>query len=136
MLIIKIIVLQAFWYAVVYSSFEYQLIFFLGSLIMTLLNYLIYIKHVDHLKYLFTVICFSIFGVYEILGATYLGLIDYKNTDFAFWLLALYVVFACYYGDIFNYLASKHISLLVLMGAFAGPLAFYGGGEDIKYRSS
>ena len=127
MLLAKIILLQVFWYAVVYTSFKYQILFFVGSLLLTLINYLLYIKHISFIKYLLTVILFSIFGVYEIAGASYLGLVDYKNSQFSFWLLSLYVVFACYYGDVFNYLFSKNIFLLIIIGALAGPMAFYGG---------
>ena len=127
MLIAKILFLQVFWYIVVYFSTKLEVTFLSIALIFSILNYFIYVSHISVKKYFLAVFLFTLFGIYEINSASYLGLIDYKSATFPMWLLALYTIFICYYGDAFNYLSKLPIVVLSLMGALGGCFAFYGG---------
>lgn len=127
MLLLKVILLQALWYVAVYYADLYQYSLLVISFVFVILNFILFLKKTDAKTYFLSLIFFILFGVYETMIASQLSLIDYKMDGFPLWLMSLYIVFICYYGDVFNYLKDKNIILLSLLGAIGGAGAFYGG---------
>ncbi len=125
MIIIKAIFLQIFWYICVYFGPVYQLPITGLTIFLIIINYRVYKPKISLRNYIFLVIFFCIYGVVETLLFSKLSLIKYEY--FPLWLISLYVIFICYYGDIFNYLEKQAIWLLSLIGGVGGAFAFWGG---------
>jgi len=129
MKILKVIILQAFWYLAVVYGHKYQTSIILLSLFILVLNYIFYQVKVSKAHYIFTLIFFILYGLVQESMAKKLGLVSYGSETFPFWLSSLYIGFLPYYGDIFNYLAEKSKYLLVAMGFIGGIAAFYSGSK-------
>lgn len=127
MKILKVLTLQGFWYLSVSHGHQYQLpIFFLG-VALSFLNYYLYRPAISKGHYLFTLGLFVTYGLLQESLFEYLGLVNYAQEGFPFWLNSLYFIFIAYYGDIFNYMSKKSSLLLALIGAIGGVLSYYGG---------
>ncbi len=129
MTILKIIILQGFWYLSVAHGHKYQTPIFIVALFISIANYFIYKPAITKGHYLFTLIFFLIYGIIQESLLDKLGLVSYGQESFPLWLTSLYLVFIAYYGDIFNYLSKKSIPFLSLLGAIGGISAFYSGSK-------
>ena len=127
--LLKIIVLQIFWYIAVYFGHLYQLSIFVSSFVLVALNYALYKPNISLKNYLIFLSSFICYGFFQEWLFQKLGLVNYHQTNFPLWLTSLWVVFVCYYGDIFNYMYKIKPIFLTFMGGFGGVLAFYGGAK-------
>lgn len=125
----KIIVLQVFWYIAVYFGQQYQTVIFSTSLILATLNYFIYKPNLKIKHYFSLLTGFIVFGLLQEWLLERLGLVNYNQESFPLWLTSLWVVFVCYYGDIFDYMYKIKPYFLILMGGVGGVAAFYGGAK-------
>lgn len=125
----KILFLQGYWYLAVAFGAAYQTPLFLVALGFAALNYVLYKPPVTRGHYLFSLIVFVLYGLFQEGLFEKLGLVDYNQDSFPLWLTALYVVFIGYYGDILDYLSVKPIWIQFLLGAFGGIMAYYGGAK-------
>jgi dehydrogenase/reductase SDR family protein 12 len=127
MIILKLIILQIFWYLTVTFGSSYQFpILFLATLIVVI-NYIIYKPKITKGHYLFSIIFFIGYGFIQESLFDYLNLVEYNQKSFPLWLTALYLVFICYYGDVFNYLKDKSLLFLSGLGAIGGLITYIGG---------
>ena len=129
MTLIKIIVLQAFWFLAVLGGPKiHDSIIALVLVVILFLNYKFYAyKTTSIIKYISLALAFTLYGLIQDLLVYKAGVIDFHEGYYPFWLLSLFSVFICYYGDIFNYMASKPRWLLVILGGLGGASAYYSG---------
>ena len=125
--VIKAIFLQLYWYVIVYYGSEFQNILLVTSFILVGLNFIILKPQITKGHYVFTLILFILYGLVEESIFSAIGLVDYHQESFPLWFTSLWMMFLCYYGDIFNYLASKSWILHFFLGGIGGVFAFYGG---------
>lgn len=137
MKLIKVIILQIFWYIAVMYGHLYQYPILLASLLMAGFNFFVFRPSVTIKHYFMTLTIFVIYGIVQEWLFQKLGLVDYNQESFPWWLTSLYVVFIAYYGDLFNYLEKKSNLLLFAMGAVGGFAAYFGGAKlsPIKVKS-
>ena len=127
-IIIKIILLNVFWFLCVkYGSQEKELEFFGFSLFLILINFFTLNKSISFFKYLGYLLFFIIFGIAQDGVMFYLEIFNFKSTQSILWLTSLWVVFLAYYGDILNKFKDFEIWKLSLLGAGGGMMAYYGG---------
>jgi len=129
MKILKIIVLQAFWYIAVVYGHLYQWPILGLSAILAIANYTVYKPQITKAHYAFCLFFFVTYGVIQEWLFQKIGLVDYAQENFPLWLTSLYFVFLAYYGDLFNYLSKKSPAFLFIMGALGGISAYYGGAK-------
>lgn len=129
MKLLKVLVLQGFWYLSVAYGHKYQTPIFLLAVVLAAANYFVYRPGVSKGHYVFTLGLFVAYGAFQETLFEMMGLVDYGQSSFPLWLNALYFVFIGYYGDLFNYLSSKSKWLHVVMGALGGISAYYGGAK-------
>ncbi|MDC1175449.1 DUF2878 family protein, partial [Bacteriovoracaceae bacterium] len=127
MKILKIVVLQLFWFLAVSTNQKYQVPLFLLSIIIAIANFKIYKPQISRGHYIFTTVLFVLYGMTQELSFEKFGLVKYNQSSFPLWLTSLYVVFIAYYGDIFNYLYKLPKALVFIIGAVGGIAAYYGG---------
>lgn len=124
---IKVITLQLLWYALVFLG----PLGYLGMHIITLafLFYLVnlkfYTNQYSNLHNFIILFFFIAYGFFETIFLNKLGYLSFNN--FPYWIIGLYIIFYCYYGDLFNYLSSKSTFFLAIIGAIGGSLSFYAG---------
>lgn len=126
-LILKIIILQVFWYfAVVYGP-EHELTAIIVAYLIVMAD--IAINKRDELgKHVFALAFFVIYGAVQDGLANYLKLVR-TDSLLPIWLNSLWVVFIAYYGDVFNKFAKLKVYVLSAIGALGGVLAFYSGAK-------
>lgn len=130
MIFAKIILLNIFWYAAVYfGPSEFGFVLFPIALILTFINLKVYKPAVAKSHYFFTLAFFIVYGFLQDYIVLKLGLINYNQSSFPFWLTSMYVVFICYYGDIFNKFQKLHAGILFIVGALGGGAAYFGGAK-------
>lgn len=129
MTVLKVILLQGFWYLSVALGYKFQIPIFFMAVSLCVANYFIYKPSVTKGHYCFTLGCFIFYGIFQEGLFESLGLVSYGQESFPFWLTALYIVFIGYYGDLFNYLSKKPAALLFVVGALGGISAYYGGAK-------
>ena len=129
MKILKIIILQAFWYLAVMYGYLYQTPILVASILLAILNYIAYKPQISKGQYAFTLFIFVGYGLIQEWLFQKVGLVDYAQNSFPLWLTSLYFVFIAYYGDLFNYLSKKSALLHFLLGALGGVAAYYGGAK-------
>jgi len=127
MIIFKAIFLQLFWYIAVVFGKQYQLILFASSFAIAYLNYFIFKPKISLPHYSLCLLLFTLYGIGQEALLDYMGLVSYGEKSFPPWPTSLYVVFLCYYGDIFNYMKNLNFFLLALIGGAGGVAAFFGG---------
>jgi dehydrogenase/reductase SDR family protein 12 len=129
MTVLKVILLQAFWYLAVAFGHKYQIPILLSAVTLCVANYFIYKPSVTKGHYFFTLSFFILYGLFQEALFEGLGLVSYGQESFPFWLTALYFVFIGYYGDLFNYLSKKPVSLLFVIGSLGGISSYFGGAK-------
>ncbi|GAB4417208.1 MAG: hypothetical protein OHK0056_26050 [Bacteriovoracaceae bacterium] len=136
--LVKIIILQVFWYIAVMYGHLYQYPILVASLIFALANFFIYRPSVTLKHYPAVLLIFVLYGMAQEWLFQEVGLVDYNQDSFPWWLTSLYIVFIAYYGDLFNYLEKKSLLLHFVMGAVGGIAAYYGGAKisPIQVQSS
>lgn len=130
--LIKIIILNAFWYAAVYFGPQSNLIeqiIFLISLLLVVANYFIYQVKMPAKKYFMMLIYFLVYGYIQDLALSYYGLVQYPSLFPPYWLLSMYAVFLCYYDDIFLKFRNFSLEVKIVIGMFGGPIAYLGGAK-------
>jgi dehydrogenase/reductase SDR family member 12 len=127
MKILKILILQAFWYLSVLYGHLYQSPILIAAILLAVANFIVYKPQISRGHYTFTLFIFVTYGVFQEWLYKKIGLVDYGQDSFPLWLTSLYFVFITYYGDVFNYLSKKSSLLLFVLGAAGGLSAYYGG---------
>jgi len=122
----RIVLLQMFWFLVVYlNDANTWPIVFLSSLILIFANYLIFSRAMSFVRYALTLLFFLFWGGMQDSLLLKLGILK-PGTDI-FWLLSLWVIFICYYGDIFDKLSNLPFHLLAILGASGGAFSYWSG---------
>lgn len=126
MMLIKIIILQVFWYLTV-SCLDFSMAILLWplSFVAILLNLKFFSPSVDKTKYLFLLVLFSLWGGFQDISLWYIGII--KSLSHVFILNSLWIIFLAYYGDIFNKFYDVSKLLTSLLGAIGGCASYYFG---------
>ena len=128
-LVIKALLLQAFWFLAILFGESHQSLIILSAFSLAWLNFFIYRPFVGGKTYFLFLVFFMIFGLFHDLSISWFGLISYESDQFPLWLTSLYIVFLCYYGDIFNYLSKLNWHLQFMIGASGGVSAYLGGAK-------
>lgn len=136
LLFLKVICLQSLWYFFV--KFGSDQTFKLHAITLALFVFVLNLKFYKNKFSLFhnfvLMIFFSLYGLIETLTLSSLNFLNYE--EFPYWLIAMYIIFLCYYGDIFDYLKDKSWYILSLIGAVGGVFAFYAGVNIAKLQIS
>jgi hypothetical protein len=127
--IIKIIMLQLFWFIAVKCNYELQFALNGIALVLSYLNFYFYKPNIHFKSYNFCLLFFILFGLFHEFILSHLGLIDYGQSGFPWWLSSLYIVFICYYGDIFKKFLGLKWPILFILGGVGGVLSYYSGGR-------
>ena len=123
---IKIIILQVYWYLLVLKGPGLSpLLCLVSSLVLVALNYYLYRPQLGLKHYLLLGLGFMIWGLVQDGLLFQLGL--FKANQFPWWLSSMWLVFVCYYDDVFNRFESWKWFTLAVMGGFGGVLAYWGG---------
>ena len=127
MKILKIIILQTFWYLSI--KFGQTVIFpLLGGLIF-MADFFVFKKENDLQKsYLIFSLTLVVTGILMDKGFEYLKLLTWGNQFYPFELLGVWIIFPCYYYQFFNKFSSPWF-LSFLLGAVFGPIAYLSGGS-------
>jgi hypothetical protein len=129
MILLKVIILQAFWFLAVKSDSGYEATIFVISILLVALNFLIFKPKILLKSYVGVLVFFILYGVTEIKFFEYLDLVEYGQESFPLWLLSLYPIFLGYYGDIFNKFTKLPLLVLNLIGGLGGVSAFWSGAK-------
>ncbi|MBC7538454.1 MAG: SDR family NAD(P)-dependent oxidoreductase [Bacteriovorax sp.] len=124
MIILKIILLQLFWFSVVFfgnSVSSYLPLF--ASFILVIVNYYVFAPKISLARYSFLIILFTLFGYLHDTSFIWLNIITKKSYHIGF--LSLWIIFIAYYGDIFNKLKNIPTFFLSILGALGGSLAYW-----------
>lgn len=127
--LIKAILLQSFWFLAVLYGRLYTWEIVALSFIFTAVNFYLYRPQVSLIFYGLNLMLFVAFGLFHDYSLSWLNLVDYRQESFPFWLTSLYVVFLCYYGDLFNYLQKLPKIIQFLLGGLGGLMAYTGGAK-------
>lgn len=123
MMLLKIIILQSFWfYCVLYAGHLPLYYSLAAALIIIIGNFLIFRLKISPSQYIFVAILFTMIGVVHDLGLIKLGLI--KPSSYSLGYLLLWPVFLGYYGDILNRFQHKPI-IQTLFGLSGGGLTYF-----------
>lgn len=129
MIVLKIILLQTFWFTAIKYGENYNYLVFLLSFLLLGLNYFFFKPRMNLKHYGLFVLGFTLYGALEPLIFQKLTIAEYGNASFPLWFTSLFVIFLCYYGDIFNKFQGLHFALLSLVGGVAGVFAYYSGSK-------
>ena len=126
MLILKLVFLNVLWLIVVkYGQQDIGRLFLPVALVTSIINFYIFKPKIEFRKYILLLVFMTLWGLIQD-GLLYqFGAI--KGKEYPLWTVSLWVIFVCYYGDVFNRFnkfSSVHLSLI---GAFAGTFAYWGG---------
>lgn len=127
--IIKFILLQSLWFILVLYGNNLGSLSFVVGLLCYILNFYWIRKVISLGHYLFCAFSFLLYGFIQDFGASKLELIDYSTSYPPSWLGALFLVFLCYYGDIFDYLSRLSLPVQALLGFWGGGFAYYSGAQ-------
>lgn len=126
MLILKILLLQAYWFLpITFNSSALSYLFWPLSLILALLNYYSFKPSISLKSYLSFILMFSIWGWVQDGLLVFTGTVQFRGN--IFWLNSIWVVFIAYFGDIFNKFSNLKIILLSLLGGTAGTFSYLSG---------
>ena len=129
--ILKIIILQLFLFFSLKVGQTHEMLIYILALGIAFMNFAFFRPSVSKGHYLFTLIFFILFGVFQDSLFEKLSLVDYGQESFPFWLNSLYVIFIAYYADVFNFFDKQSKWFQALVGALGSVLA-YGGGAQIS----
>ena len=126
MLLLKILVLQSFWFvAVLFGNQPYSFLLWFLALAILVLNYSLYKIDLNRTRYCALAIVFSLWGFIQD------SILELSNTvDFihnTFWLNSLWLVFLAYYGDVLTKFTKLNFMVQGLIGGLAGVLTFWSG---------
>ncbi len=123
MLVIKVIVLQAFWFLVVLQSKELGLLCLsTTTLLLLFLNYLIYEPSYTVKRYCLFALLFSLYGFLTDKAQVSLGIISSDSYVLSY--VFLWSIFVMYYNDLFMKLKDLKVIILAALGAVGGALAY------------
>jgi hypothetical protein len=126
-LILKILILQSFWFLVLKVDKNFQVFVFISSFLLVIANFILYrpkISFKNYTQFFLFVLSFGFFHE----GLFYsLNLVSFPHYSGPWFLLSLYVVFVCYYGDIFNKFLNWNYWKLAFLGGGAGLLSYISG---------
>ncbi len=127
-LILKLIILQFFFYlTVTFGPQGYGGYFLISGFILMILNYY-FIKDIINLKpYLFLILIFFGTGFVQDTLLIYFNLLNLNSAFPPIWIPTLWMMYLGYYGDIFKRMLDFPIWLMSLLGAIGGSLAYYRG---------
>lgn len=125
--LIKAVLLQGFWFLAVLYGREYTWEIVTLSFLLTAANYYLYRPQVRLSFYVINLSIFILFGLFHDFFPHWMNWVDYRQESFPFWLTSLYIVFLCYYGDLFNYLQKLPKIVQFLFGSLGGLMAYTGG---------
>lgn len=130
--IIKLFILNLFWLLAVKLGGESDqvgthFIIFGAALLIVLGNYKCFETGIKFGHYLFALFIFTLYGYLQDFILGYFQLVDYPLGSVPLWLTSLWVIFLCYYGDIFNKFNKLSTPLVSFIGGGAGAFAFYSG---------
>ena len=127
MIVLKIILLQCFWYGSI--KYGQNLLLPLGGLVLFILDFLTFRK-TENLKRSYLIfsllLVISGFGMDKVFN--YLDILEWGNRFYPTELIGVWLIFPCYYYHFFKKF-QKPEWLPFLMGAFFGPLAYYSGAK-------
>jgi NAD(P)-dependent dehydrogenase (short-subunit alcohol dehydrogenase family) len=126
MILLKILILQAFWFgAVHFSDHKNSFLFWIIALLLILFNYIIYKVDVSKVRYGLLALLFCFWGQLQD------GLLEWsdaiKFVNSTLWLNSLWLVFLIYYGDVFNKFTKVNIKIQALIGGVAGVFTYWSG---------
>lgn len=124
-LLLKIIVLQVFWFAIAHGSVYVSDIYIvLLSALIPFINFKIYQPNYTIIKYTLGISLITLYGfIQDYLLYTY-NILQFQTNGFRFWQIAMWLIFICYYEDIFSKF-KKYPILAIPIGAFGGAMAYY-----------
>jgi hypothetical protein len=126
-LFLKVLILQAFWFLVLKVDRNFQVFVFIASLFLVILNYIFFRPKISLKNYIKFVLFVSSFGVFHEGLFNLVNLIQFPNHSGPWFLVSLYVVFVCYYGDVFNKFEDWSFWKLTFLGGGAGLLSYTSG---------
>jgi hypothetical protein len=129
LLILKVIILQSFWFLAVKAGPNFQELILALSIILVMANFFIFKPKISLAHYIGLLITFVFFGLLEDSLLKYLGLVNYGQATIPLWLLSLYVIFLAYYGDIFEKFKELPLIIISLLGGLGGVSAFWSGAK-------
>ena len=125
MLLVKAVTLQCFWFLCVKLGPDYNYLLMLLASFLCLINYVVYKPNTSKAKYLFCITLFTLLGIVVDFIPKELGWAVYPGDAFPLWLTSLYIIFICYYGDIFDRFAKMNSALIFMIGFVGGGFAYY-----------
>lgn len=124
MILLKVFLLQAFWFAVVlFGGSVDSLTITLVSILLVVLNFIFFSPDISPGRYFALTIFFVLFGYLHDSSLVWLNIILEESYKVGF--LSLWIVFISYYGDIFNKLKNIPAIPLALLGGTGGALSYW-----------
>ncbi|EQC50722.1 SDR family NAD(P)-dependent oxidoreductase [Bacteriovorax sp. DB6_IX] len=133
MILLKVVVLQAFWlFCVKHAGGTFWPYYLSGALLLCFANFFIINRSrqrevISFSRYLFMLLFFLFWGLCQDYLLFKSRIID--EIVAPYWLISLWVVFLCYYGDIFQKFVRLKTPMLSIIGAIGGALAYYSGAK-------
>lgn len=126
MILLKIVFLQIVWILIVKQALPIssELIWLL-ALLICFCNYFIYKTSVSFKRYLFLLSIFVSWGYLQDSLLQALGFLELEGSGL--WLNSLWILFLCYFGDVFNKLNKLNLWQQSLLGAVGGIFSYYSG---------
>lgn len=124
MVLLKVLILQSFWFFIVLYAKAVNPLFLIGtSFIFVCLDYLIYKPKVTPGRYSFLIMLFMLVGFLNDSSLIFFNLVEKNSYHYAN--LLLWVVFIAYYEQIFT--KFKHLNLIwmSLLGSLGGMLSYW-----------
>lgn len=122
----KIIILQVFWYLVVsFGQGQCLYLFPFLSLLLVILNYIVFKPQIVLAKYFLTLIFFLTWGMIQEFILFKFSFVSIAN--YPMWMSSLWIIFLCYYTDIFIKFRDLHPLFLSVLGGTFATLSYYGG---------
>jgi dehydrogenase/reductase SDR family protein 12 len=124
MIVLKILILQLFWFAIVlWGSTQSAVLLILTSLILIAINFWVCSPKISIGRYIFLTFLFTVAGYLHDSSLIWLDIVTKESYSFGF--LSLWIIFIAYYGDVFNKLKNLPILALALLGGAGGALAYW-----------
>ncbi len=128
-IIFKTLFLYLAWYLIISLGPQYQYIIYISTILLSFVSFYFYRPPVSFAHYVFTLVFFAIFGAVQDSLFQQMGLVSYGQASFPWWLNALYILFICYYGDLFNFVEKLPTYIKSLLGASGAIISYYGGAQ-------
>lgn len=123
-LLAKIFILQTLWLGIALFARDLSVIFIIAmTLLVVLGNYLLYRPQKSFFSYIIAALVFLAAGY--VFDYSLLGFNIIKRDSYTWSYLALWPIFLCYYGDLFNKFQSMHKVFLAILGGVGGLMAYW-----------